>query len=189
MKKILVIDNYDSFTYNLVHYIEAITQNSCDVRRNNEVEVQDIDSYSHLVFSPGPGLPEEAGKMIEIIKRYTETKKILGVCLGHQALGVAFGGKLKNLSQVFHGVETKITKTKEDELFKNIPNQFEVGRYHSWVIEKTSLPDCFDITSLDENGEIMSISHKTLTIKGVQFHPESIMTSTGMTMMKNFLEL
>lgn len=189
MKKILVIDNYDSFTYNLVHYIEAITQNSCDVKRNNEVEVQDIDSYSHLVFSPGPGLPEEAGKMIEIIKTYNETKKILGVCLGHQALGVAFGGKLKNLSQVFHGVETKITKTKEDELFKDIPNQFEVGRYHSWVIEKSSLPDCFDITSLDEDGEIMSISHKTLPIKGVQFHPESIMTSTGMNMMKNFLEL
>lgn len=189
MKKVLVIDNYDSFTYNLVHYIEAITQSSCEVKRNNEVEIQEMESFSHLVFSPGPGLPEEAGKMIDLIKAYAESKKILGVCLGHQALGVAFGGKLKNLSQVFHGIETTIKKAKEDELFKGIPNQFEVGRYHSWVIEKTSLPDCFDVTSSDEDGEIMSISHKKLPIKGVQFHPESIMTSNGMTIMKNFIEL
>ena len=185
---ILVIDNYDSFTYNLVHAIKKISGLPVDVFRNDEISLEEIEKYDKIVLSPGPGIPVEAGLLLDIIKKFAPKKSILGVCLGHQAIGEAFGGKLHNMNKVLHGIATpvELTETKT-VLFKGLPKTFEVGRYHSWIVEKENLPDCFDVTSYDEDGMIMSIKHKKFDVEGVQFHPESVLTPLGETIIKNWL--
>jgi anthranilate synthase component II len=188
-KKILVIDNYDSFTYNLVHYIGKITGERADVFRNDEISVDDAGKYDKILLSPGPGVPSEAGIILDLIRKYGPTKSILGVCLGHQAIGEAFGGSLINLDKVYHGIATDIdVLTPDDELYQGIPGRFKVGRYHSWVVAKEDLPDCFTITCMDERGLIMGISHKQYDVKGVQYHPESVLTEHGMKIMENWLK-
>ena len=186
MKKILVIDNYDSFTYNLVHYLEDL---DCDVtvKRNDQLTLEEIEPFEKILLSPGPGIPDEAGLLKDIIKTYASSKSIFGVCLGQQAIGEVFGGSLQNLDTVYHGVATTIDVCVDDEpIFKNLPKQMEVGRYHSWVVIN-ELPDELEATSFDENGQIMSLRHKTLDVKGVQFHPESVLTPHGKDMLKNWI--
>ncbi len=186
--KILVLDNYDSFTYNLVHYIEKYSDTEVDVFRNNEISISEINKYDKIVLSPGPGLPKDAGILKKIIKEYAEKKPIFGVCLGMQAIIEVFGGLLENLQTVYHGVATKMYVTdKEDAIFKNIPNEFCAGRYHSWIVSKKQFPACMKITAIDKNDYIMAISHKKYNIKGVQFHPESILTEYGEKMLRNFI--
>jgi anthranilate synthase component II len=186
--RILVIDNYDSFTYNLVHAIKKITGLQVDVFRNDEIKLEDVARYNKIVLSPGPGLPKEAGLMMDIIKMYAPTKSILGVCLGHQAIGEAFGSRLHNMNKVFHGLSTSINTTSvKTILFDGLPETFEAGRYHSWIVEKENLPGCFEITSLDDEGRIMSMRHKEYDLEGVQFHPESVLTPLGEKMIKNWL--
>jgi len=186
--QILVFDNYDSFTYNLVHYIECATDATIEVIRNDKITLEEIHRFDKIVFSPGPGIPSQAGIMIEAIKMYAPSKSILGVCLGQQAIAEAFGGSIINLNTVFHGVATPIKIVKEDKLFKNIPSAFNVGRYHSWVVNKNNFPQQLEITALDQSGQIMAIRHKTLDVCGVQFHPESILTEHGLQLIKNWVE-
>lgn len=189
MEKILVLDNYDSFTYNLVHYIEA-NNYEVDVFRNDEISLEEVNKYNTIVLSPGPGLPKDAGVLEELIKVYAPSKKILGVCLGMQAIGEVYGGQLKNLNTVFHGVASTLNVTNtNDLLFKNLPKQFEVGRYHSWVISRNHFPEVLDITSVEEHNQIMSIKHKEYNLYGVQFHPESILTEHGKEIINNFLAI
>lgn len=189
MKKILVIDNYDSFTYNLVHYIQNLTSDTLDVFRNDKILLDDVEAYDKILLSPGPGIPEEAGICIDLIKRYGASKSILGVCLGHQAIGEAYGGKLSNLETVYHGVATPVNViTPDDALYAEIPGRFEVGRYHSWVVSREDLPDCFRINSLDDEGMIMGISHKEYDVRGVQYHPESVLTENGLKIVENWLK-
>lgn len=185
MKEILVIDNYDSFTYNLVHYLEDL---DCKVmvKRNDQLTLEEVDSYKYIVLSPGPGIPDEAGLLKEIIAKYAPTKKIFGVCLGQQAIGEVFGGKLVNLKTVYHGVATKVKVIKNDILFQGLPKEFEVGRYHSWVVD-TNLPEVLETTSIDENGQIMSLRHKVYDVCAVQFHPESVLTPNGKKILENWL--
>ncbi len=186
--KILVLDNYDSFTYNLVHYIEELLGEKVDVYRNDEIELESIVKYDKIVLSPGPGVPDEAGIMEDLIKRYAPTKSILGVCLGCQAIAEVFGGSIRNMNKVYHGVATPITVTDKDEkLFDEVPETFSAGRYHSWIVNRKDLPDDLTVTSVDEENEIMSLRHKTLDVRGVQFHPESILTENGKQMIKNWL--
>ena len=186
--KILLLDNYDSFTYNLQHYLEDISKESIDVFRNDEIDLEQINKYDAIVLSPGPGLPEEAGILISLIKEYGSTKKILGVCLGLQAMVVAYGGKLKQLDEVMHGLQREcIVKDRNNFLFKNISERFSAARYHSWVADADFLPKDFMITSLDDAGNIMSIQHRMHSLTGVQFHPESILTTTGKKILENWL--
>jgi anthranilate synthase component 2 len=188
MPSILILDNYDSFTFNLVHYVEKIIDNDVDVFRNDEISLEDVNRYDKIILSPGPGLPAEAGILIPLIKKYAASKRILGVCLGHQAIGEAFGAKLYNLPEVHHGVAREVNVIdKSETLFNDIPPSFNAGRYHSWVIDKTSLPSCLKVTAVDNNNEIMSISHSGYNIKGVQFHPESILTEHGEKLLSNWL--
>lgn len=188
MKKILVLDNYDSFTYNLVHYIEEIVGYKIDVVRNDQISLDDVDKYDKILLSPGPGVPRDAGILIPLIKRYGATKSIMGVCLGHQAIAEALGGSISNLTKVYHGVATPVQIISNSEiLFADIPKEINVGRYHSWVVNEDDLPDCFTITSRDEEGKIMAIHHNEFDIRGVQFHPESILTEYGKKMMENWL--
>jgi anthranilate synthase component II len=187
MKKILVIDNYDSFTYNLVHYLEDL---DCDVTvyRNDEFEMEEIARFDKILLSPGPGIPDEAGLLKQVIQQYGPTKSIFGVCLGQQAIGEVYGGTLSNLDKVYHGVATNVTKSVNDELlFEGLNNEFEVGRYHSWVVD-SNLPDCLEATSFDENGQLMSLRHKTYDVRGVQFHPESVLTPNGKKMLENWVK-
>lgn len=187
---IVVIDNYDSFTYNLVHYIEKITGKRVDVFRNDKISVEEVSRYDKILLSPGPGIPVEAGIILDLIRKLAPTKSILGVCLGHQAIGEAFGGKLVNLDNVYHGIASEIeVLTPEDPLYKGIPAKFNVGRYHSWVVDKQTLPDCFTITSVDDKGLIMGLSHKQYDVRGVQYHPESVLTENGLKMMENWLKV
>ena len=186
MTKILVLDNYDSFTYNLVHYLEDL---NCDVTviRNDQLNIEYVNLFDKIVLSPGPGIPDEAGLLKLIIKRYASTKSILGVCLGLQAIAEVFGTKLINLDTVFHGVSTKVTICMENEtLFNGLKKTFKVGRYHSWVID-TDLSNELEATSFDENGQIMSLRHKSYDVKGVQFHPESVLTPNGKQILKNWI--
>ena len=187
MKKVIIIDNYDSFTYNLVHYLEDLNA-EVTVFRNDEFELKELEKFDKILLSPGPGIPEEAGLLLDVIKKYASTKSILGICLGQQAIGEVFGGSLINLEKVYHGVASKVKITKEDSLFNNLPTEFEVGRYHSWVINPDDFPEDLEITSVDENGEIMSIRHKTFDVKGVQYHPESILTPNGKKILENWLQ-
>lgn len=185
-KKVLVIDNYDSFVYNLVHYLEDL---NCEVtvKRNDKLTLEDAAPFDKILLSPGPGIPDEAGLLKPIIETYAKSKSILGVCLGQQAIGEVFGGLLTNLDTVFHGVATDVTLSVNDEsLFNGLDKTFKVGRYHSWVVH-TDLPDILEATSFDSNGQIMSLRHKTLDIKGVQFHPESILTPDGKKILENWV--
>ncbi len=187
MKKIVIIDNYDSFTYNLVHYLEDL---DCVVTvfRNDEFLINELKDFDKIVLSPGPGIPEEAGLLKEVIRTYAATKSILGVCLGQQAIGEVFGGSLINLEKVYHGVATPVTITVDDEpLFNGLNKNIQVGRYHSWVINPENFPIELEITSVDDNGQIMSLRHKTFDVKGVQYHPESVLTPDGKNILKNWL--
>tara|TARA_B100000287_G_scaffold432884_1_gene493247 strand:+ start:1164 stop:1730 length:567 start_codon:yes stop_codon:yes gene_type:complete len=184
-KKIFVIDNYDSFTYNLVHYIEELGCKTT-VKRNDKFELKELEDYQNILLSPGPGIPDESGQLKNAIKYYSPTKKILGICLGQQAIAEVFGGKLINLDKVYHGVSTKINIVKEDSLFKDLPKSFSVGRYHSWVVE-TPLPNILEATSFDENGELMSLRHKEFDVKALQYHPESILTPNGKKILNNWI--
>lgn len=186
--KILLLDNYDSFTYNLAHYLRELTGNDIPVIRNDQITVAEVNAYDAIVLSPGPGLPADAGIMPELLKTYAPTKKILGVCLGMQAIGEAFGGTLLNLPSVFHGVATDAKILVPDEIiFRGLPEIIEVGRYHSWVVDEKSLPTDLEITAVDESGRIMALRHKQFDVRGVQFHPESVLTPTGKDMIKNWL--
>ncbi|MGQ7868022.1 anthranilate synthase component II [Sunxiuqinia sp. sy24] len=186
--KIVVIDNYDSFTYNLVHAIKKLSGQPVDVIRNDELELNDLEKYDKIVLSPGPGIPEEAGLLLEIIREFAPRKSMLGVCLGHQAMGEAFGAKLINMKRVLHGVATTVSQVNPDPiLFASIPEQFEAGRYHSWIVNPDGLPACFEITSQDANGQIMSMKHKEYDVRSVQFHPESVLTPLGEKMIENWL--
>ena len=187
MKKIVVIDNYDSFTYNLVHYLEDLNS-IVTVYRNDEFELDELEKFDKILLSPGPGIPDEAGLLKQVIQKFASSKSILGVCLGQQAIGEVFGGNLINLEKVFHGVATKVTLIVTDEtLFNTLPNEFEVGRYHSWVVNQDNFPEVLEITSVDENGQIMSLRHKTFDVKGVQFHPESVLTPLGKQILENWI--
>ncbi len=189
MNKVLVIDNYDSFTFNLVHILRALGYgDEMRIVRNDQFELDEVEDYSHLLLSPGPGVPKDAGLMPKVIDRFAPSKNVLGVCLGHQAIGEAFGCKLFNLPQVFHGMVTPIEVLQQDQIFRDLPETFNVCRYHSWVIDKTSISDDLVITSVAETGNIMSIAHKEYNVRGVQFHPESIMTEHGIQLMKNWIE-
>ncbi len=184
--KVLVIDNYDSFVFNLVHYLEEL---GCEVivKRNDKLTLEEVDAYTKILLSPGPGIPDEAGLLKQIIEKYAPTKSIFGVCLGQQAIGEVFGGKLINLDTVFHGVATPVKVVADDILFKNMPEIFDVGRYHSWVVQ-SPLPEDLVITSVDENGQVMSLRHKKYDVRGVQYHPESVLTPLGKTILKNWIE-
>lgn len=188
-QKILIIDNYDSFTYNLVHQVNELTGIRPDVFRNDEISLNRIEDYDGIILSPGPGIPSEAGNCLDIIRQYAGKKRILGVCLGHQAIAEAFGAKLRNLDAVFHGLEKPVRIIDmSDYLFKDIPSVFNAGRYHSWVVDEEDLPDCLTITCVDEDDLIMSVRHKEYDIRGVQFHPESVMTEAGLKIMQNWIE-
>jgi anthranilate synthase component 2 len=192
--KILIFDNYDSFTYNLVHVVEKIIRAKVDVFRNDKISLEKINEYDKIILSPGPGLPCESGLLLALIKEYAASKSILGVCLGQQAIGEVFGGKLINLKKVYHGVATKIKVNKkrtlfENDIFKSLPDELEVGRYHSWIVDKNNFPEELEVTATDENGYIMSLRHKTFDVQGVQFHPESVLTPDGEKMMRNWLNL
>ena len=185
-RKILMIDNYDSFTYNLVHYLEDL---DCDVtvKRNDQLTLEEVEPFDEIVLSPGPGIPDEAGLLKSIIETYASSKRIFGVCLGQQAIGEVFGGSLINLDQVYHGISTTIEVTEDDIIYKDMPKELEVGRYHSWVVHP-DLPEELEATSVDENGQVMSLRHKTYDVTAVQFHPESVLTPQGKQMLKNWLE-
>ncbi len=186
--KILVIDNYDSFTYNLVQYIREIVSYPLDVFRNDAITLEKVGEYDIIVLSPGPGIPSESGITEAVIEKYYAEKSILGVCLGHQAIGEVFGGKISNLKTVYHGVATNVKIMADDPLFKDLPAEIPAGRYHSWIVERDQLPDCLEIIAVDDEGTIMAMRHKEHHVKGVQFHPESILTPDGKKILTNFFE-
>lgn len=186
--KIVIIDNYDSFTYNLSHLIKSLGA-EVTVYRNDQFTLNQLEPFDKIVLSPGPGIPQEAGLLEEVISKYAGEKPMLGVCLGHQAIGEVFGAKLTNLSEVYHGVATPITQLGNDPIFHGLDKHLEVGRYHSWVVDKTNFPECLEITALSEDGQIMGLKHKSYNIHGIQFHPESVLTPEGPKIVKNWLEL
>ncbi|MDB5137263.1 MAG: aminodeoxychorismate/anthranilate synthase component [Mucilaginibacter sp.] len=188
MSKILIIDNYDSFTYNLVHLVNEIGM-QCEVWRNNKFNIDHVDAFDHIILSPGPGIPSEAGLLLEVIEKYAPTKSIFGVCLGQQAIAEVFGGQLYNLSRPMHGIATPIKVTdRQEKLFAGLPESFNVGRYHSWVVDEKGFPDDLLITAIDEkDNSIMALRHKKYDVRGVQFHPESILTEHGRAIMQNWL--
>jgi len=203
--KILVFDNYDSFTYNLVHLVKKIVKDQLDVYRNDQIPMEKVKEYDKIILSPGPGIPKEAGMLLPLIKEYAQSKSILGVCLGHQAIGEAFGGNLVNLSTVYHGVSTPVKIVKREtangkddssvalhvthDLFVDLPDEIEVGRYHSWIVSDEGFPQELEVTARDENGYIMALQHKTYDVQGVQFHPESVLTPDGETILRNWLKV
>lgn len=205
--KILVFDNYDSFTYNLVHMVEKILGEKVDVYRNDQIPLEKVAAYDKIILSPGPGIPSEAGLLLPLIKEYASSKSILGVCLGHQAIGEAFGGKLVNLSTVYHGISTPVKINNRQSaignevdaplavhnsrfnLFAGLPEEFEVGRYHSWVVSDENFPEDLEVTAKDANGFIMALQHKTYDVQGVQFHPESVLTPQGEIILRNWLKI
>jgi anthranilate synthase component II len=191
--KILVFDNYDSFTYNLVHLVEKILHTKVEVHRNDQIPLEKVKDYDKIILSPGPGIPSEAGLLLPLIKEYAPSKSILGVCLGHQAIGESFGGKLTNLSKVFHGVATPIdileySTHADNDVFQDINSSLEVGRYHSWVVSEEGFPEDLEITSKDAEGYIMGLRHKNFDVQGVQFHPESVLTPMGEKILSNWLK-
>jgi len=203
--KILVFDNYDSFTYNLVHLVKKIVKDQLDVYRNDQIPLEKVKEYDKIILSPGPGIPKEAGMLLPLIKEYAQSKSILGVCLGHQAIGEAFGGSLINLSTVYHGVSTPVKIVKREtadvkdvsshtphashDLFVDLPDEIEVGRYHSWILSDEDFPKELEVTARDDNGYIMALQHKTYDVQGVQFHPESVLTPDGETILRNWLKV
>ena len=189
MMKILMLDNYDSFTYNIVHYIEKIIGQTITVARNDKIALEKIKNFDKIVLSPGPGLPDEGGIMKALIKEYAPTKSILGICLGHQAIAEVFGAGLINMHKVYHGVATPIhVQDSSEPLFAGIPSTFEGGRYHSWIVDTNNFPDCMQITALDDEQRIMALRHKTYDVRGLQFHPESVLTPPGFDIIKNWLK-
>lgn len=187
--KILIFDNYDSFTYNLVHLVKELGHTDVDVFRNDKISLSDVAKYDKIILSPGPGIPSEAGLLLPLIKEYASKKSILGVCLGHQAIGEAFGANLINLKDVYHGISSSISIRHDDYIFKGInDNNMEVGRYHSWIVDSNNLPNCFQVTAVDSEGQIMAMKHKEFDVHGVQFHPESVLTPQGSIIVDNFLK-
>ena len=186
--RLLVFDNYDSFTYNLVHAVKKLGFTNVEVHRNDKISLDEIEKFDKIILSPGPGVPSESGILLDVIRTFAPTKPILGVCLGEQAIAEAFGGTLINLTDVHHGVSSVIDVLEEDVLFKGLGKKLEVGRYHSWAAERSTLPDCLTITAVDEEGMIMALAHKKYDVRGVQFHPESVLTPDGEQMLKNWLE-
>lgn len=185
--KIAIIDNYDSFTFNLYHLVREIGAEAT-VLRNDCFRLEELAEYDKIILSPGPGIPEEAGLLLDVIRRYASEKPILGVCLGHQAIGEVFGGKLTNLSDVFHGVQTSCHLKGNDYIFEGIGEEFPVGRYHSWVVDTDGLPDCLEVTASSPEGQIMALRHREYDVHGIQFHPESVLTPDGRTIVENFLK-
>ena len=186
--RILVFDNYDSFTYNLVHLVEKITSGKVDVFRNDEIAMDKVAAYDKIILSPGPGVPSQAGMLLPLIREYAASKSMLGVCLGHQAIGESFGGNLINLSTVYHGVANDLIIETNTPLFNDLPSRFPVGRYHSWIVSEENFPADLEVTARDENGYIMALQHKVYDVQGVQFHPESVLTPAGETIMRNWLK-
>ena len=192
MKKIVVIDNYDSFTYNLVHLVKELGAD-VDVKRNDQFQLNELEPYDKIILSPGPGIPSEAGLLLDVINTYAGKKPILGVCLGHQAIGEVFGAKLENLSEVFHGVATPGTIIADDYIFSGLPKEITIGRYHSWVVSNDNLPECLEVTAVSEDTacggarQIMALRHKELDVHGIQFHPESVLTPEGKRIIENFI--
>jgi len=207
--KILLLDNYDSFTYNLLHAVKELGATDVEVVRNDQINLDEVERFDKIILSPGPGIPEEAGLLLPIIKRYAPTKSILGVCLGHQSIGAAFGGRVirapqlrhgktspithlnvgifENLKEVYHGVQTPISILQKDVLFEGLGKEIPVGRYHSWVVSREGFPECLEITAESQEGQIMALRHKTYDVHGIQFHPESVLTPQGKEIIKNFL--
>lgn len=185
--KIVIIDNYDSFTYNLSHLLKELGA-EVDVVRNDKFELKDLEQYDKIVLSPGPGIPSEAGLLLDVIPTYAGRKPILGVCLGHQAIGEVFGASLENLKEVYHGVQTEGTQLGNDYIFEGLPERVMMGRYHSWVVAKDSVPECLEVTAMSDDGEIMAMRHRQYDIHGIQFHPESVLTPEGKTIVGNFLK-
>lgn len=185
--RIVIIDNYDSFTYNLAHLVKELGA-EVEVLRNDQFQIEDLLPYDKIILSPGPGIPSEAGLLLDVIRQYAPIKPILGVCLGHQAIGEYFGGHLTNLSQVFHGVSSTVSVTTPDYIYNELPDHIEVGRYHSWVVDTPAFPDCLEITSVSEEGQIMSLRHRQYDVRGIQYHPESVLTPDGQKIISNWLE-
>ena len=184
--KIVIIDNYDSFTYNLAHLVSELGA-EVSVVRNDQFQLDDLEEFSKIILSPGPGIPSEAGLLSDVIRHYAGRKPILGVCLGHQAIGEVFGGRLENLSDVFHGVATPCHLVGDDPIFSGLPADITVGRYHSWVVSREGFPDCLEVTALSDEGQVMALRHRELNVRGIQFHPESVLTPDGKKMMQNWL--
>ena len=184
--KIVIIDNYDSFTYNLSHLVKELGA-EVTVVRNDQFRLEDLEQYSKIILSPGPGIPSEAGLLLDVIRTYAGKKPILGVCLGHQAIGEVFGAKLENLSDVFHGVATPCHIVADDPIFSGISRDITIGRYHSWVVSRENFPDCLEVTAVSDEGQIMALRHRELNIRGIQFHPESVLTPDGKKMLQNVL--
>ncbi len=187
MKNIVIIDNYDSFTYNLSHLTKELGA-KVTVYRNDKFQLPDLETFDKIILSPGPGIPSEAGLLLDTIRCYAGKKPILGVCLGHQAIGEAFGGTLTNLSEVFHGVATPMHIVANDYIYSSLPDTIEVGRYHSWVVNSKDLPECLENTGVSDEGFIMSLRHKEFDIRGIQYHPESVLTKEGRVILKNWIE-
>lgn len=185
--KIVIIDNYDSFTYNLAHLLKELHA-EVTVVRNDMFKMDDLEQYDKIILSPGPGIPSEAGLLLDVIRTYAGRKPILGVCLGHQAIGEVFGARIENLKDVYHGIQTEGTQFGNDYLFNGLPERVKMGRYHSWVVAKDSLPDCLEVTAMSDDGEIMALRHKSHDIHGIQFHPESVLTPEGHIIVGNFLK-
>ena len=185
--RIVIIDNYASFTYNLAHLVKELGA-EVEVLRNDQFQIEDLFPYDKIILSPGPGIPSEAGLLLDVIRQYAPIKPILGVCLGHQAIGEYFGGHLTNLSQVFHGVSSIVSVTTPDYIYNELPDHIEVGRYHSWVVDTHAFPDCLEITSVSEEGQIMSLRHRQYDVRGIQYHPESVLTPDGQKIISNWLE-
>lgn len=184
--KIVIIDNYDSFVHNLSHAIKELGA-EVTVKRNDQFRLEELEEFDKILLSPGPGVPEEAGLLLDVIRRYAGKKPILGVCLGEQAIGEVYGGKLTNLDEVFHGIQSPVSLTAKDYLFKGLPSTVQVGRYHSWVVDQKDFPDCLEVTAVSEEGYIMALRHRTLDVRGVQFHPESVLTPEGKQMLGNWI--
>ena len=184
--KIAIIDNYDSFTFNLSHLVKSLGQ-QVEVYRNDRFEMQELERFDKIILSPGPGIPSEAGLLLDVIRSYAGRKPMLGVCLGHQAIGEVFGGRLENLSYVFHGVATEGTQFGNDYIFDGLPERIVMGRYHSWVVSRDAFPDCLEITAQSDEGQIMALRHRKYDIHGIQFHPESVLTPDGAAIIKNWI--
>lgn len=186
--KIVIIDNYDSFTYNLSHLVKELGA-EVTVVRNDQFRMEELEAFDKIILSPGPGIPEEAGLLLDVIKYYAQRKPILGVCLGHQAIGQVFGAKLTNLPEVWHGVATEGTQLGNDIIFSHLPRRITMGRYHSWVVAREGLPDSLEVTAESDEGQIMALKHKTLNVRGIQFHPESVLTTDGRVILQNWISL
>lgn len=185
--KLLIFDNYDSFTYNIVHAVRELGVEP-DVRRNDSISLEEVDGYDRIIISPGPGIPSEAGILPLLLERYATVKPILGVCLGHQAIGERFGARLRNLDRVWHGISSTARIIRRDYLFDGLPDEISIGRYHSWVVDAGTLPDELEVTAVSPDGEIMAMRHRSLDVRGVQFHPESVLTPMGIGIFENWLK-